>query len=79
MGVDKQCMKNFKEVKTEIEKIESDERLHCPEADRLTKPDLEIAQAILVSQLEVLYWILDESMPDYECQKYKSSIQSSVT
>jgi hypothetical protein len=72
-------MKNLNEVKTEIEKIERDERLNCPKAEKISRSGLVEAQAILVSQLEVLYWVLGENMPDYECQKYNSSIQQSVT
>jgi hypothetical protein len=72
-------MKNLNEVKAEIEKIERDERLNCPKAEKISSPGLVGAQAILVYQLEVLYWVLGENMPDYECQKYNSSLQQSVT
>jgi hypothetical protein len=48
MGVDRQYMKNFKEVKTKIEVLERNA-------------------------------VLGENMPNYECQQYKSAVQSRVT
>ncbi|MGB2740721.1 MAG: hypothetical protein WBC60_09240 [Cognaticolwellia sp.] len=78
MDIDRQHMKNFKEVKTEIEEIERDKRLHRPKACDFSEQTIVIEQAILVSQLEALYWVLGENMPDYECQKVKSSPLQSV-
>lgn len=79
MDIGREHMKNFNEVKAEIKKIERDERLNGPKTEKISSPDLVGAEAILVSQLEVLYWVLGENMPVYECQKYNSSIQQSVT
>jgi hypothetical protein len=72
-------MKTLKEVKAEIEELESKGELHYPMADSISGRDLLIEQTRLVSKLEAFYWILDEHMPDYECQNHKSSLQQAVT
>jgi len=79
MGVDRQYMKNIKEVKTKIEELQKNAELHYPMACRISDPDLLIRQTILVFKLDSLYWVLGENMPDYECQQYKSSVQTRVT
>jgi hypothetical protein len=79
MGVDRQHMKNIQEVKMKIEELQRNAELHNPMACPILGPDLLIRQTSLVSKLEILYWVLGEKIPDYECQKDKPSLQNKVT
>jgi hypothetical protein len=51
MSVDRQHMKNIKEVKMNIKELERDAELHCPKACCMSDPELLIRQTSLVAKL----------------------------